>query len=92
MAVLYRCTTPTDRLCPCGTVARALRARGIDVTEIRVPQRRDRRPEVEALSGQRRVPLLILDSGVICDSRRILEHLEYVCPAPPVVSAASPSR
>ena len=27
MATLYRCTTPTDWLCPCGKVARALRAR-----------------------------------------------------------------
>jgi glutathione S-transferase len=32
---------------------------------------------VEALSGQRRVPVLVLDGEVICDSKRILEHLEY---------------
>ena len=25
MATLYRCNTPTDWLCPCGRVARALR-------------------------------------------------------------------
>ena len=41
-----------------------------------MPQRRSRRPEVEALSGQRRVPVLILEGDVICDSRRIVEHLE----------------
>ena len=40
-------------------------------------QRRSRREEVEALSGQRRVPVLVLDGEVISDSKRILEHLEY---------------
>ena len=77
MATLYRCSTPTDWLCPCGRVARALRRDGIEVDVVRVPQRRSRRPEVEALSGQRRVPVLVLDGEVICDSRRIVEHLEY---------------
>jgi glutathione S-transferase len=88
MAVLYRCTTPTDRLCPCGRVARELRRADISFTQVRVPQRRSRRPEVEALSGQRRVPLLVLDGQPICDSRRIIEHLEWrwsssEVPAPP---------
>jgi glutathione S-transferase len=77
MATLYRCSTPTDWLCPCGRVARALRRDGISVDTVRVPQRRSRRPEVEALSGQRRVPLLVLDGDVICDSRRIVEHLRH---------------
>ncbi|GAC1439922.1 MAG: hypothetical protein NVSMB51_18540 [Solirubrobacteraceae bacterium] len=76
-ATLYRCTTPTDRLCACGRVARELRAQGVAVQEIRVPQRRSRRPEVEAISGQRRVPLLIIDGEAICDSRRIVEHLRW---------------
>ncbi len=77
MAVLYRCTTPTDRLCPCGRVARQLRRADIPFSEVRVSQRRNRRPEVEALSGQRRVPLLVLDGELICDSRRIIEHLAW---------------
>ncbi|MBO0769199.1 MAG: glutathione S-transferase N-terminal domain-containing protein [Solirubrobacterales bacterium] len=77
MAVLYRCTTPTDRLCVCGKVARALRRDGIEFSEVRVPQRRDRRPEVEALSGQRRVPVLVLEGEVISDSRRIIEYLAW---------------
>lgn len=77
MATLYRCSTPTDWLCPCGAVARALRRDGIEYEAVRVPQRRSQRPEVEALSGQRRVPLLILDGEVICDSHRIREHLDY---------------
>jgi glutathione S-transferase len=77
MATLYRCSTPTDWLCPCGKVARALRHDRIDFKEVAVPQRRSRRPEVEALSGQRRVPVLVIEGEVICDSRRIVEHLEF---------------
>ncbi|MGI8580137.1 MAG: glutaredoxin family protein [Solirubrobacteraceae bacterium] len=77
MATLYRCTTPTNYLCRCGTVARALAREGLDVREVRVPQRRARREEVEVLSGQNRVPLLVIDGEPICDSRRILEHLRW---------------
>lgn len=76
MATLYRCNTPTDWLCPCGRVARALRRERIGFETVAVPQRRSRRPEVEALSGQRRVPMLVLDGEVICDSRRIVAELE----------------
>jgi glutathione S-transferase len=54
-----------------------LKRDGIEVQEVRVPQRRSRRPEVEALSGQRRVPVLVIDGEVICDSRRIVEHLRF---------------
>jgi glutathione S-transferase len=77
MATLYRCPTPTDWLCPCGRVARELRRRGVGYDEVRVPLRRRHRPEVKALSGQRRVPLLVLDGEAICDSKRIVEHLEW---------------
>jgi glutathione S-transferase len=77
VATLYRCTTPTDWLCPCGRVARSLRREGISYESVVVPQRRSQREEVEALSGQRRVPVLVIDSEVICDSRRILEYLEF---------------
>jgi glutathione S-transferase len=84
VATLYRCTSPTDHLCPCGKVARALKRDGIKFDEVRVPQRRSRRPEVEALTGQLRVPVLIIDGEAICDSRRIVEHLEFrrAAPAP----------
>ena len=78
MATLYRCSTPTDWLCPCGKVARTLRHEGIEFREVVVPQRRSRRPEVESLTGQRRVPVLILDGVPICDSHRIGEHLAYL--------------
>lgn len=84
MATLYRCTTPTNWLCPCGKVARALDREGIPYEEVRVPLRRSSRPEVEALSGQRRVPVLVIEGEVICDSRRIVENLEFRRrPAPP---------
>lgn len=74
--VLHRCRTPTDWLCPCGRVARALRAAGLQAEEVRVPWGRSDRREVRALSGQDRVPLLVLDGEAICDSRRIVEHLQ----------------
>jgi glutathione S-transferase len=58
-------------------VARALKRDGIAVEQVVVPQRRSRRPEVEALTGQRRVPVLVIDGETICDSRRIVEYLEF---------------
>jgi glutathione S-transferase len=74
-AVLYRCRTPTDRLCPCGRVARELRRRGVEAEQRRVPWRRSARDEVDALTGQDRVPVLVLGRDAICDSKRIVEHL-----------------
>ncbi|MGI8920368.1 MAG: glutaredoxin family protein [Solirubrobacteraceae bacterium] len=77
MATLYRCPTPTDWLCPCGTVARALSREEIGYQEVRVPYRKRDRDDVVALSGQRHVPLLVIDGEAICDSRRIREHLRW---------------
>ena len=76
-ASLYRCRTPTDWLCPCGRAARELRKRGIDYEEVRVAWRGRDRPEIEKLSGQRHVPLLVIGNDAICDSVRIIEHLEW---------------
>jgi glutathione S-transferase len=78
MAILYRCKTPTDWLCPCGRVARTLRGAGIEYAEVRVPFRRRDRDEVEELSGQRVVPLLIHGEDVICDSHRIVEFVDHL--------------
>ncbi len=76
MATLYRCRTPTNVLCPCGRVERELRKAGVEHATVRVAQRRSHRPEVEEVSGQARVPVVVLDDGdVIADSRRIVEHL-----------------
>jgi hypothetical protein len=72
--LLYRCKTPTDRLCACGRVARALAPRGIGVDEVRVPWRRADREDVAALTGQ---TTAIFGDEAICDSRRILEHLAW---------------
>lgn len=77
MATLYRCPTPTNWLCPCGRAERELRRHGVEHETVRVPLKRSRRSEVEALSGQRRVPLLVLEGEAICDSKRIVEHLEH---------------
>jgi glutathione S-transferase len=82
--VLHRCKTPTNRLCACGRVARELARRGIEPVEHRVPWRRSERAEVEELTGQTVVPVLVIDGEAICDSRRIVEHLvwrdEDLCP------------
>jgi len=74
---LYRCRTPTNWLCPCGRVARELDKDEQDVETVRVPWRRRDRPEVQALSGQRSVPLVVIDGEAICDSKRIVEHLRW---------------
>jgi glutathione S-transferase len=75
--VLYRCHTPTNVLCPCGTVERRLRKLGIDHRTERVPQRRTKRPEIEELTGQRRVPVLVYGDEVVHDSKRIVQYLEW---------------
>jgi glutathione S-transferase len=77
VVVLHRCRTPTDRLCSCGRVARALRAGGYEFEERRVPWRRGERDEIDALTGQRHVPVVELGREVICDSKRIVEHLRW---------------
>ncbi len=75
--VLYRCRTPTDRLCACGRVARELARRGIAAEQRRVPWRRSERADVDELTGQTTVPVLVIEGEAICDSRRIAEHLAW---------------
>jgi glutathione S-transferase len=75
--VLYRCPTKTDYLCPCGAVSRRLRRLGIEHRVERVPYRKRDRAEIEELTGQSRVPLLIDGDEVIHDSKRILQYLEW---------------
>lgn len=78
MATLYRCKTPTDALCACGKVARRLREAGIEYDEVRVPFLKRHRPEVEELTGQRWVPVLVNGDDVVHDSKRILEYVEHL--------------
>jgi glutathione S-transferase len=80
--ILYRCRTPTNWLCRCGTVARRLQKLGVDYEEVRVPQRRSQRIEIEELTGQRWVPVLVDGEEVIWDSHRILEHLSFRAGSP----------
>jgi len=75
--VLYRCPTRTNVLCPCGAVERRLRKLGIEHSTERVPYNRRRRPEIEELTRQRRLPVLVDGDEVIHDSKRILQYLEW---------------
>jgi glutathione S-transferase len=76
MAVLYRCKAPTNLVCRCGKVARRLDSLGIAYSEVRVPFLKRQRDEVEELTGQRWVPVLVNGDDVIHDSHRILEYLD----------------
>ena len=80
MIALYRCRTPTNVLCPCGAVERRLRKLGLDHRTERVPYKRRARPEIEELTRQKRVPVLVDGDEVIHDSKRILEYLEWKYP------------
>jgi glutathione S-transferase len=75
--VLYRCPTRTNVLCPCGAVARRLGKRGLEYRTERVPYRRSRRPEIEELTRQRHVPVLVDGDEVIHDSKRIIQYLDW---------------
>lgn len=72
---LYRCRTPTNWLCPCGRVARALRRHGIASAEVTLA--RGDRDAVDDLTGQAKVPVLVIDGEAIADSHRIVEHLDW---------------
>ena len=73
--ILYRCRTPTNWLCRCGTVARRLNKAGIEYDQVRVPQRRKHRIEIHDLTGQDWVPVLVDGEEVVWDSHRILEYV-----------------
>jgi glutathione S-transferase len=75
--VLYRCRTPTNWLCACGSAARALKAAGVEHRTERVPYGRAKRPEIVELTGQTRVPVLVDGNEVIHDSKRISEYVEW---------------
>jgi glutathione S-transferase len=76
---LYRCITPTDRLCPCGKVARGLKSAGIEFETERVPisHKPEKRENIMELTGQPRVPVIVEDDGTAThDSKRIIERIE----------------
>jgi glutathione S-transferase len=75
---LYRCKTPTDRLCPCGKVARELKAAGLEFETERVPvsSKPEKRANIMELTGQPKVPVLVDDDGTAThDSKRIVEMI-----------------
>jgi glutathione S-transferase len=74
-ATLHRCRTPTNWLCPCGRVARELSRRGVEYETERAAWRARDRDDIDALTGQRKVPVLEHGREVIVDSKRIVEHL-----------------
>jgi glutathione S-transferase len=74
---LYRCPMWSNWMCPCGRVERELRRHGVEHEVVRVPYRKARRDDVARASGQRVVPLLVIDGEPICDSHRIVEHLRW---------------
>jgi glutathione S-transferase len=78
VATLYRCKAPSDLVCRCGKVARRLRSMEIDFDEVRVPFLKRDRPEVEELTGQRWVPVLVHGDEVVYESHRILEYLNWI--------------
>jgi glutathione S-transferase len=62
--------------CPwCAAARQGLANVDADYDVVEVPRRRDERHEVERLSGQRLVPVLVDGDTVIWDSRRIVRHL-----------------
>ena len=62
--------------CPwCAAARQGLENVGVEVELIEVPHPRDERDGVAAVSGQRRVPVLVDGDRVIIDSRRIVRHL-----------------
>jgi glutathione S-transferase len=75
--ILFRCPTRTNILCPCGAVERRLRRLGLEHRTERVPYRRSGRPEIEELTRQQRVPVLVDGEEVVHDSKRILQYLDW---------------
>ena len=92
MIVLYRCPTKTNVLCPCGAVERRLRKLGLEHEVERVPYGKRRRPEIEELTRQRRVPVLVDGEEVVHDSKRILQYLEWRYPEAEAKPKAKPDR
>ncbi len=62
--------------CPwCAAARQGIENVGIGVELIEVPYPREERDEVAAISGQRKVPVLVDGETVVIDSRRIVRYL-----------------
>ena len=62
--------------CPwCAAARQAIENVGVEVELVEVPYPREERDEVERVSGQRRVPVLVDGGDVVVESRRVVRHL-----------------
>ncbi len=62
--------------CPwCAAARQAIENVQAPVELVEVPYPREERDEVEAVSGQRRVPVLVDGDEVVIDSQRVVRHL-----------------
>lgn len=62
--------------CPwCAAARQAIENVAAPVELVEVPYPREERDEVEAVSGQRRVPVLVDGDEVVVGSRRVVRHL-----------------
>lgn len=62
--------------CPwCAAARQAIENVGAQVTLVEVPYPREERDEVERVSGQRRVPVLVDGEAVVVESRQVVRHL-----------------
>jgi glutathione S-transferase len=62
--------------CPwCAAARQAIENVGVEVELVEVPYPREQRDEVERVSGQRRVPVLLDGGDVVVESRRVVRHL-----------------
>ncbi|MGE0029037.1 MAG: glutathione S-transferase N-terminal domain-containing protein [Thermoleophilia bacterium] len=62
--------------CPwCAAARQAIENVAAPVELVEVPYPRDERNELEAISGQRRVPVLVDGDTVVFESRRVVRHL-----------------
>jgi len=80
--LLYRAPFSTNA----ERVALALAFKGLEVESVVISY--EDRSEVERVSGQRLVPVLVDDDGiVVSDSMQIVSHLERLRPSPPLYPA-----
>lgn len=85
--ILYRAPFSTN----VERVALALAFKGLEAESILISY--DDRSEVERVSGQPLVPVLVDDDGlVVSDSMQIVAHLERRCPDLPSLYPADPAR
>ena len=64
---LHRCSNEWIKVKghPCWKVEKALQDMGVDYELVPGPLRRGKRDELEALSGQRQYPVLVLEDGTV---------------------------